>query len=102
MSDPQGFFVDHKDGNGLNNQRSNLRLATHAQNSSNRRGHSKYGFKGVSENHRGIASPYKAAIRIGGSLIHLGCFKTTEEAARAYDAAARKAHGSYAFLNFPD
>jgi len=91
--------TDHADGNGLNNQRHNLRSATDAQNSANRR-------KGI-----GTSSRYKGvtwdkdrrmwAVRIGRERHGLGRFDNEEDAGRAYDDAARKRYGEYARLNFP-
>ena len=94
--------IDHKDGNGLNNQRYNLRKCTNQQNQHNR---SKYkrntsGFKGVSA--PGTSHPkWSAHIRFNGKLIHLGYFNSAKEAAVVYDAAARKYHRSFASINFP-
>ena len=90
--------VDHKDGNGLNNQRDNLRLATNAQNVANARKSRRNtsGFKGVTEN-RG---KWVAGIRVNGRRAHLGRFSTAEEAARAYDKAAVAHFGEFAKLNF--
>lgn len=93
--------IDHANGDGLDNQRSNLRIATTAQNGANRRkqeGTSSV-FKGVTwhkERRRWIA-----IIRIGGKRRHLGRFANEEDAARAYDAAAFAAWGEFAHLNFP-
>jgi len=91
--------VDHKDNNGLNNQRSNLRPATHSQNGANTGTiRNKSGFKGVCfERDR-----WRAAIRVEGRLIFLGYFNTPKSAARAYDYAARIHFGDFARLNFPD
>lgn len=94
--------VDHADGDGLNNQRSNLRPASAGQNAANRprRIDSTSGFKGVCANKsRGL--PWRAQICAGYRKRHLGLFVTPEEAARAYDAAARDLFGAYARLNFP-
>lgn len=92
-------YIDHWDGDGLNNQRANLRPATQSQNLANKRfrpgGTSR--FKGV---YRG-AHAWIALITVDYRKRHLGCFATEEEAARAYDAAAREAWGEFARPNFP-
>jgi hypothetical protein len=96
---PLGMETDHKDHNGLNNQRHNLRVATHAQNMYNqrkRKGTSR--FKGVCW-HRN-RHKWGAHIRIGVRRIHLGYFVSEVEAAQAYDQAARKHFGEFASLNF--
>jgi len=95
---PKGMEVDHINGEGLDNQRSNIRLATHAQNMANRKpwGTSKY--LGVYwEKHR---SKWRAQIRKSGKGKKLGIFKEEEDAARAYDVAAKKYHKEFANLNF--
>ena len=95
--------VDHKDGNGLNNRRSNLRTATDGQNQANqtiRKQAKTSRFKGVSKRDRDKA--WRAAIQINGARIYLGSFFEESEAAKAYDQAARKAWGEYAFTNFPE
>jgi len=91
---PVGASVDHKNGDGLNCQKYNLRLATASQNSANnRRAVGKTGFRGVT-----IDSGSPIA-QIAGKRI--GAFKTTEDAARAYDASAVEKFGEFARLNFP-
>ena len=93
-------WVDHIDGDGLNNQRSNLRLATQSQNSANtgsRGGTSR--FKGVCWDP--VNSRWVAQITTGNHARKLGRYMTEELAARAYDAAALAAWGEYARLNFP-
>jgi hypothetical protein len=93
--------VDHVDRNGLNNQRFNLRPASlneQAWNTGPRRGSSR--FKGVS-----WYKPYgtwRAYIMAHRQRHHLGYFLDEEDAARARDVAARKFHGEFAYLNFPD
>lgn len=94
---PEGVLVDHKDGNGLNNRRSNLRLATQQQNAVNSK-HEKgrSGFRGVYWNkEKGL---WQAQI----SGKYLGRFENAEDGARAYDAAAWERHREFAVLNFPD
>ena len=95
--------TDHKNHNGLDNRRENLRPATHTQNQQNTRprvivGTSRY--KGVCWSKR--ERKWRAVIKFAGVQRHLGYFADEEDAARAYDAAARKYHGEFACLNFPD
>jgi len=89
--------VDHIDGNGLNNQRSNLRLCTGQQNSQNCRlaRHNTSGYKGVTFDRTG----YRARITFNRKQILLGYFSTPEEAAQAYNKAAIKYFGRFAKLN---
>jgi hypothetical protein len=100
---PGSMDVDHKDGDGLNNQDENLRVCTQTQNNWNRPMHKSnlVGYKGVN-NHLGLGRLFRARILVNGKNISLGYFKTAIEAARAYDAAARKYFGEFAWLNFPD
>lgn len=93
--------TDHLDGDGLNNRRANLREATSNQNMHNRRLNKDNlsGFKGVSWHKRD--GFWQAGIRADGRSKNLGYYATAEEAARAYDAAARELHGDFATLNFP-
>ncbi len=93
--------ADHINTDSLDNRRANLRLATHSQNSCNsRRDKSKTlsRFRGVSFSKR--KGKWFAAIRINGKKTWLGYFNDEEDAARAYDHAARKYHGEFAMLNF--
>ena len=91
--------VDHIDGNGLNNRRTNLRPATDTQNSANRKkttGKTST-FKGVNwQNH---AQKWRAEIRVGGKNFHLGYFLNEEDAAKAYNVAATEHFGEFAKLN---
>lgn len=93
-------YVDHRNGNGLDNRRANLREATHAQNTRNarRRSDSTTGFKGVWLHREGV---WRATIQAAGRRQHLCVYPTPEDAARAYDEAARELHGEFARLNFP-
>jgi len=98
---PDNKIVDHIDGNGLNNQKSNLRLATQSQNQANSklREDNTSGLKGVSYKHR--ISKWAAKISYQGEESHLGYFEDKIKAAEAYDRAAKRLHGEYARLNFP-
>ena len=93
--------VDHKNGNGLDNRRENIRLCSCSQNNINRPKYknNRAGIKGVNTFKNG---KFGARITIGGKLIHLGTFSTSEEAGRAYDKFARIHHGEFANLNFSD
>ena len=98
---PDGRATDHKDSDGLNNQRVNLRICDPSQNSSNAviRSDNTSGFKGVSwrKNRR----KWLAQIQHDHRVIHIGQFSTALEAAIAYDEAARKLHGEFARTNLP-
>jgi hypothetical protein len=103
MGHPEGLFVDHKNGDGLDNRRDNLRLATREQNMCNRRktkSKTSSRFTGVSFNKRiGRWSAYVGHCR---KNIFLGYFDDEITAARTHDAAAKKYHGEFARLNFPE
>ncbi|WP_434439746.1 HNH endonuclease [Lentzea sp. E54] len=98
---PKGLEVDHIDGNGLNNRRSNLRLGTRAENRRNRQRQrpGPSGYVGVHWNAR--LGKWCAQIRIDGKRKHLGYFIDPAQAARVRDAAAIELHGEFAWLNFP-
>ena len=89
--------VDHKDHNGLNNQRRNLRV-TSTQNSHNYKKPSTNtsGYKGVSRHTWG----WQAGIKLRGKRIYLGLFASKIKAAKAYDRAARRLFGRFALTNF--
>jgi len=98
LTNPE-ILGEHRDRNGLNNSRENLRIATKAQNNTNRRpkigGSSKY--LGVSLNK--ASGKFKAQIKSNGKVKGIGYFKTEEEAALAYNLHAEKIHGEFAALN---
>lgn len=101
MDSPRLMAVDHVNSNGLDNTRSNLRIATTTQNGQNRRKikAKSSAFKGVSYVKR--RDKWEASIRISGVLKHLGRFNDEVEAAYAYDVAARSYFGEFARPNFP-
>jgi hypothetical protein len=95
----KGQYVDHINGNKFDCRRSNLRICTNGQNGMNR-GPSRIsttGFKGVYKAGR----KFLARIEFEGQAIRLGLFTDPEDAARAYDAAALKYFGEFAFCNLP-
>lgn len=89
--------IDHKDRDTFNNQRQNLRPATKLDNSRNRgpNKNNTSGFKGV----RLEAGKWRAQIRVSKKRIHLGRFATAVLAAEAYNKAAKKYFGEFAYLN---
>ena len=102
MNPPRNMDVDHKNHDQLNNCRSNLRVVTRRQNIHNRRKSKPNGtcpYKGVSWDVK--SSKWKAQIKVG-KVYHLGDYPTPEDAARAYDMAARYHFGEYAYTNFQE
>ncbi len=102
MNAPKGLLVDHANGDTLDNRRANLRLATHYQNTCNRRKiKSKTSSRFIGLYLDKKANTWVTAIKNHGKKIYLGRFKSEIDAAHAYDEAARKYHGEFAQLNFP-
>lgn len=92
---PAGMYVDHINGDVLDNRRANLRVVTNAENLRNRGKTSanKTGFKGVYKHAK--SGKYRAVIGVNYKPIHLGEFPTAELAGAAYMEAARKYHGEF-------
>lgn len=98
LTDPKAI-TDHADGDGLNNQRYNLRACSKSENARNRDATkaNTSGAKGVfwhKKNHCWVAR-----IKFGGKLLHLGCFTDINAASLAYNAAAETYFGEFARLN---
>jgi len=100
MDAPPDKQVDHKDLCGLNNQRSNLRLCSNAENNRNKgkRPNNTVGYCGVVRSGKG----FMPKIKINGKQLYFGTFPTPELAAKARDIAAIKYYGEFAHLNFPE
>lgn len=100
MDAPKGKRVDHINMNGIDNRRINLRICSHRENLLNRgkQRNNTTGYKGVSYCSR--IDKWRASIRDDNARdLHLGYFKTPEEAALAYNISALKYHGEFAHLN---
>lgn len=93
---PEGMEVDHLDRDRLNNRLSNLRLCSRSENATNYRGRGASGYRGVFQT---SAGKWQAQIAKGGKRLTLGTFDNKEEAAAAYDEAAKEIHGDHAFQN---
>jgi len=95
MGTPDNMHTDHKDKNGLNNQKDNLRYCTNGQNQMNRKSSGKINYLGVNC----VGKHFQSRISTERKRIYLGTFKTEKEAALAYNKAAIKYHGEFASLN---
>jgi hypothetical protein len=97
----EGMEVDHANHDTLDNRRENLRECTKSQNMHNagKNKRNTTGYKGVWW--KSTDNQYAAAIKINGKRIYLGRFTDPVKAALAYDEAAKKYHGEFAYLNFP-
>lgn len=93
----KGIQVDHRNGDGLDNSKENLRLATNQQNGFNQKKahkNNKLGVKGVGWHKR--AKKFQARIQINGKKIYLGCFTVLGDADSAYRIAEKKYFGVFA------
>jgi hypothetical protein len=101
LNTPENMDVDHKNRNGLDNQRLNIRNCSNAENQHNKIGWGKLGLKGVYLNTYKMKSiRFRAVIQVNKKYIHLGYFNTAEEAAREYDKAAINYFGEFARTNY--
>lgn len=99
INTPKGLEIDHKDGDGLNNQKINLRVCNRNQNGANLRKNKRNttGFKGVYLNK--LRKTFQAYITPNRKHVYLGAYATVEEAALAYDESAIKHFGEFAKTN---
>jgi hypothetical protein len=108
LAAPSGLYVDHIDGDGLNNTRANLRLCTRAENNRHRihrHSNTKKPFKGVftfrQKNKGGLYVRFYGRVDVHGKRFVSPLVETEEEAARGYDRLASLHYGQFAALNFP-
>jgi hypothetical protein len=101
MDAPVGLLVDHRNGNGLDNHRANLRLATLSQNMQNKRKRTNTSSQFIGVHCDKRCGRWVAQIIHQGKKIPLGRFDNEIDAAHAYDEAAQKYRGEFARLNFP-
>jgi hypothetical protein len=99
LAAPVGWQVDHRNGDGLDNRRGNLRLSTSGQNQANAdlRSDSVSGVRGVSWESQ--TQRWRARLRFDGVDVSLGRFETIEEAAEVYAEAANRYFGEFARQN---
>jgi len=92
-------IIDHINGNPLDNRLSNLRAASQSQNMCNRPApkSNKSGYKGVSFHKQ--SGKWRATIKQNCRQFSLGLYDRKEDAANAYNQAAKIIHGDFAFLN---
>lgn len=100
LNAPPELDVDHRNHDGLDNRRKNLRIATTTQNTQNtrKREGTSSPFKGVT--FHGHTRKWYAYIRIDGRQKSLGLYNDQRRAAKAYDKAARRYFGEFAEVNF--
>ena len=93
--------TDHRNHITLDNRQENIRICSCQENMRNRKPwkDATSGYKGVYKHTQ--AKKWVAQITIKGVVRHLGIFNNEEEAAHAYDEAAKKHFGEFAYLNFP-
>lgn len=95
-----GETIDHEDRNKLNCRRDNLRPATRSQSNINRELSNPHGYRGVSWHH--VCQKWLATIWQNRKCYYIGVFDDIVDAAKAYDAEAKRRHGNFAQLNFKE
>lgn len=102
MKAKSGEYVDHINGDTLDNRKENLRICSNAENGRNHNGQPKQRkysqYKGVKKNTQANNS-WSARITVNRKEIYLGSFKTEEDAAKAYNIASKKYHGKFGRKN---
>lgn len=100
LNPPAGFQVDHRFGDKLDNRREMLRIVSPAENQRSKRtvATSSTGFRGVMRTPYGT---FHAALKLNGKTIRLGTHTDLQMAVLVRDAAARRFHGDFAYLNYP-
>ncbi len=100
LNTPLGMETDHRNHNGLDNRKENIRVCTRGENQHNQSPQlsraSKY--KGIYRHH----TKWRAQICHRGKALPIGRFETEIEAAKAYDARAKEVFGEFAYLNFKE
>lgn len=89
--------IEHKNNKKLDNRKINLRICSRRQNMMNRglSKHNTSGFKGIVKSR----DRWRAIMNFDGRKVHIGCFSTKEEAAKAYNKKAKELYGEFAWLN---
>ena len=100
-------YIDHKNGNGLDNRKINLRLCTGPQNNANSSKQKNYGGKKTTSIYKGVywkkdCKKWCAKIMFNRKSIHLGYFDNEIHAAKTYDKKSKKLFGEFAWLNFKE
>jgi len=102
MNPPKGVVVDHINGDSLDCRRANMRICTNVENvrNSRKRSDNTSGYKGVSiDKETRLKKRWRAYINYKGKRMCLGRHMTKEDAAKAYNVAAKKYFGEFARLN---
>ncbi len=99
ISPPTGYEIDHINRDRLDNQRNNLRVVPHQENIQ-----SKKGKEGSSSQYKGVSlsrqtKKWVAQIQVDGRSIYLGSFQREQDAAKAYNLAAKQYLSEKAYLN---
>lgn len=97
--------IDHKNLNGLDNRRENLRVADRSRNAFNTPKRSGKHGRSATSQYKGVhrsRGKWQACITVDGKVVSLGRFDKEIDAAKAYDNAVREVAGEFAVFNFPE